>query len=120
MNTNIIDIEEQGDDLILTVDLPQRKLRGDDVSVPHRIIVPRGAILNRMRDYGLGSQHEAIRAIVREHAKRLNDLPDGDEDVPMNRRNAATLRRAGGLRKDVTVDASVQALGKMVAFGLNN
>lgn len=62
---------------------------------PHTIIIPLAAIENRQRGYGLATPAEAFRAILREHAKRLCEMPDGDES-PNPRSNLH-----GGLRRDV-------------------
>lgn len=41
---------------------------------PHDIIIPYGAVVNRMEFYDLGTPEEAVEAILREHHVRLADL----------------------------------------------
>ncbi len=62
----------------------------------HPIIVPLPALVNRRAVYGLATDEEALEAVLREHATRLNALPgDGHPDP--------RIARMGGLRRDVTV-----------------
>jgi hypothetical protein len=77
----------------------RRERTAEEAATPeeHMIIIPAAALDSRMRAYGLSTRAEALLAIVREHAKRLNALPDGDESADPR------VRRMGGLRSDITV-----------------
>lgn len=64
--------------------------------------IPAAAIPNRMALYGLGTEAEAIEAILREHATRELHLPDHDHVDPK-------IARMGGLRQDVTIRQGSEA-----------
>ena len=104
MKADLLNIEPEGDSLRATVRLPAASLHeGDSTPQEHVIIVPMAAIDARRATYRLDTDEQAIAAIVREHAKRLNNLPDGKEEVPDTSVAPARLRAMGGLRRDVDV-----------------
>lgn len=105
MNITINTVETHPDtgDLIVTVTMPLSVL-GHTEATEHAIIISEAALDDRARIYGLANRDEAIQAILREHAKRLNALPDGDESpaIPMLD-TLGPVRQMGGLRSDVTI-----------------
>lgn len=121
-------IQHEADQLLLVATLPlaalPRAVRQPDGSyrdVPrtvadppedHRIIIPLAAIANRQRVYGLPTAEAALHAILREHCKRLNALPDGNEHADPR------INTMGGLRADVDVvvaPAAQAALDQILA-----
>lgn len=92
------DIEQNGNQLLLTVDIPEVKEKD------HTIYLAIDAIGSRMVMYNLKTPQEAVEAIMREHARRMN--PDLDD--PTNREEAVQI-----MEKDVdaiTVDIKCQKL----------
>ena len=74
----IKDIEQQGQTLSVTVDLPDFKGADDEpYGEDFTIQVPVAALGSRMVMYNLSTPEEALKAIVLEHARRTNkELPN--------------------------------------------
>lgn len=110
MDINVLSVEAEENEagertLIVMVEMPLNAIHGDDTPRKHRIVIPYRAIANRRDVYQLESDEEAVNAVMKEHAKRLNKLPDGDEHEEL------AINRMGGLRADVKVKIPAKALG---------
>lgn len=102
MQIQTLSIEQVGGDgdLIVTARMPISVLAaGASTSREHRIVVPRAALASRRRLYGLDDEQNALAAILKEHATRLNALPDDEHPDPR-------VRDLGGLRNDIHVELS--------------
>ena len=109
----------QDDSLVLRVTTPNKAETGGDITpVAHTIIVPLAAIANRQRVYGLATPRAALGAILKEHVKRLNTLPDGDEQAGAAPIPLARVRDMGGLRADVTVAIDATPAAALTAAGI--
>jgi len=96
-------VDLQGDNLIVKADMPLPET-SPKIEV---FIVPAGpqynALVNRRALYGLTTNTNALDAILREHAQRLNNLPLVDHENPK-------VRLAGGHRTDVEIKAEDAAI----------
>ena len=88
-------------------DRPYMRLQVTLDGVPYTILIPQAAIANRQRVYGLPTAEAALHAILREHCKRLNDLPDGNEHTDPR------INAMGGLRADVDIAVAPEALAAL-------
>jgi uncharacterized protein YceH (UPF0502 family) len=122
---NTVETDPDTGDLLVNVTMPVAALPIDDGTgrlrprnaeeaariEAHVIRIPEDALDDRVRFYGLARRDDAVFAIVREHAKRLNALPDNSEVGDLR------IDRAGGLRSDVTV-ARASALVSQEAMAM--
>ncbi len=116
--SNFVSLTRNGENLVITVKMPLKALppkvrdtvTGEYVTDPtwdpngiyeHTIYVPIAALDDRMRGYGLSTRLDALIAILREHYKRLNDLPTVDT-------GKGRIDEYGGLRTDIEIKVPTQ------------